>query len=138
MVVLMGRQVESELKLEKKFQEICEVVTTVGKQREETRTLVIDSIDAPLWATNELEEGLEEQCMMIREKEKLVKKLRQSLMIARVKAFQILHHLFKLSNSGGCCTPQKKILVKSTSANLLHVVIDVSDTKSLLSRWKKL
>nr|GEV39362.1 hypothetical protein [Tanacetum cinerariifolium] len=35
MVVLMRRQVESELKLEKKFRELCEEVSNVVKEKEE-------------------------------------------------------------------------------------------------------
>ncbi|GJW90743.1 hypothetical protein Tco_0168296, partial [Tanacetum coccineum] len=35
MLVLMGRQVETELKLEEKFREVCEEVSTVVKERED-------------------------------------------------------------------------------------------------------
>ncbi|GJW20413.1 hypothetical protein Tco_0031035 [Tanacetum coccineum] len=34
MLVLMGRQVETELKLEKKFRELCEEVSNVVKEKE--------------------------------------------------------------------------------------------------------
>ncbi|GJW37384.1 hypothetical protein Tco_0060304 [Tanacetum coccineum] len=35
MLVLMGRQVKTELKLEKMFQELCEGVSNVVKERED-------------------------------------------------------------------------------------------------------
>nr|GEU54707.1 hypothetical protein [Tanacetum cinerariifolium] len=35
MLVLMGRQVETELKLKEKFRELCEEVSTVVKERED-------------------------------------------------------------------------------------------------------
>nr|GEU79294.1 zinc finger, GRF-type [Tanacetum cinerariifolium] len=119
MLVLMERQVETELKLGKKFRELCEEVLTVVKEREdvveelersnhvakETARLlrraqkhdldkmmrfncvffawfdsplcdrVVDVIPGLLRARNRLKEDLEEQCMLLREKEKLVQAL---------------------------------------------------------------
>nr|GEV56635.1 zinc finger, GRF-type [Tanacetum cinerariifolium] len=140
MLVLMGRQVETELKLKEKFRELCEEVSTVVKEREdvieeleilsgnyvskETTSLLrrgqnhdldkmtrlqimvnqshlgvreklifgfnygffawfdpplcdkaVDVIPSLLKVRNQLKEHLEEKCVLLREKDKLVQAL---------------------------------------------------------------
>ncbi|GKB12002.1 hypothetical protein Tco_0845925 [Tanacetum coccineum] len=69
----------------------------------------LDVIHALLSAKNELEEDLEEQCMLLKDNEILAKKLRKNMVIAWILVFVVLSIFNVLGGSIGCLEIQSYV-----------------------------